>query len=206
MKGIVNSLLNILRQGLYRSRLGSMGEGAELAPTALLSYPKKIVIGAGCRIADNVVLRANTDADTGIRLGAGVQVHESVLIGANNGTISIGDRSWLAPFCLVYGNGNVTIGNDVLIAPRVSINTVSHHAERCDVTINEQGIYKDPVVIEDDVWIGMHAVILQGVTIGHGSIIGAGAVVNRDIPPWSIAVGSPAKVIRRREDAPQEDA
>jgi acetyltransferase-like isoleucine patch superfamily enzyme len=58
------------------------------------------------------------------------------------------------------------------------------------------------VVIEDDVWIGLNAVILQGVTIGHGTIVGAGAVVNKSIPPWSVAVGVPARVIGRRKGAP----
>ena len=68
--------------------------------------------------------------------------------------------------------------------------------------INDQPVVVDPVIIEDDVWIGLNAVILQGVTIGRGTIVGAGAVVNKSIPPWSIAVGVPARVIGRRKEAP----
>ncbi|KAA6183194.1 hypothetical protein F2Q65_16415 [Thiohalocapsa marina] len=106
---------------------------------------------------------------------------------------------------MVYGNGGVTIGRNVLIAGHSSINTVSHAAERCDVPINDQPVLTDPVVIEDDCWLGLNVVVLQGVTIGRGCIIGAGAVVTRSIPPWSIAVGVPARVVGRREGAPPPD-
>ncbi|MCP5136685.1 MAG: acyltransferase [Gammaproteobacteria bacterium] len=125
-----------------------------------------------------------------------------MLINANEGHVNVGADSWLGPFCLIYGNGGVDIGNNVLIAAHSSINTVSHHADRTDIPINNQGIYTDPVVIEDDVWLGLNVSVLQGVRIGKGSIIGAGAVVNKDIPPYSIAVGIPARVIRQR--APSE--
>ena len=83
-----------------------------------------------------------------------------------------------------------------------TINTVSHSADRCDIPINDQPVLTDPITIEDDVWIGLNAVILQGVTIGRGAIVGAGAVVTKSLPPWSIAVGVPAKVTGRREGAP----
>jgi galactoside O-acetyltransferase len=185
-------------------RLGNLGDQSDIAVPVFLSYPMRISIGTHCHFARNVTLRANTEKPLGIRIGNHVRVHESVLLAANNGSVEIGDRSWLSPYCLVYGNGGVKIGNDVLIGPRVSINTVSHHTERCDIPINEQGIYCAPVVIEDDVWIGMHAVILQGVTIGRGAIIGAGALVNKDVPAWSIALGIPARITGRRINAPVE--
>jgi acetyltransferase-like isoleucine patch superfamily enzyme len=193
------------RQSLYRFRLAHMGEGAEIEPNVALQYPANMHIGAGVRIARNAILRANTDKRPGISIGDETLILESVLIGANQGQVTIGRKCWLGPGCLIYGNGDVTIGDNVLVAAHTSINTVSHHAGRTDVPINDQGIYTDPVVIEDDVWIGLNAVILQGVRIGRGSIIGAGAVVNKDIPPWSIAVGMPAKVLRKRDGAPQED-
>jgi acetyltransferase-like isoleucine patch superfamily enzyme len=127
------------------------------------------------------------------------------VINANRGQVTLGDRAWLGPFCLVYGNGGVTIGRNVLVAGHSSINTVSHSADRCDIPINDQPVVIDPVVIEDDVWIGLNAVILQGVSIGRGTIVGAGAVVNKSIPPWSIAAGVPARVIGRRKGAPEPE-
>jgi len=196
-------MLGFCSQAYYRMRLKKLGNNVDFGKSMMLSYPKNISLGDGCHVASQVVLRANTSHADGISIGKDVSIHESVLLAANQGSITIGDRCWLAPFTLIYGNGHVKIGQDVLIAPRVSINTVSHHVERCDMTINAQGLYCDPVVIENDVWIGMHAVILQGVTIGQGAIIGAGAVVTKDIPAWSIAVGVPAKVTGKRKDVAQ---
>jgi len=203
---LIRKLLSMCSQAYYRLRLKNLGRDVSIEGNLALGYPKQITIGHGCKLANQVVLRANTQHPKGITIGDHVSIHESVLLAANNGSITIGDRSWLAPFTLIHGNGHVTIGQDVLIAPRVSINTVSHHTERCDISMNDQGIHCAPVVIEDDVWIGMHAVILQGVTIGRGAIIGAGAVVNKDVPAWSIAVGVPAKVTKRRQDAPEVSA
>ena len=192
----------LLRRAWLRLRLGRFGDDTLVEARVRLQYPDRIQLGNGVRIASQVTLRANTDKASGIRIADGSTVHESVLIAANRGQVNIGRHSWIGPFCLVYGNGDVSIGDNVLVAGHSSINTVSHHFERCDIPINDQGIHCDPVRIEDDVWIGMNAVILQGITIGRGAIVGAGAVVTRDVPPWSIVTGVPARVIRQRSNAP----
>jgi acetyltransferase-like isoleucine patch superfamily enzyme len=197
----------LLRRAWLRLRLGRFGEDTLVESGARLQYPERIHLGNGVRIASQATLRANTEQASGIRIGDHSTVHESVLIAANRGQVTIGRYSWVGPFCLVYGNGEVSIGDNVLIAAHTSINTVSHHFERCDIPINDQGIYCDPVTIEDDSWIGMNAVILQGVTIGQGAIVGAGAVVTHDVPPWSIVMGVPARIVSQRSNAPlQEDA
>ena len=197
----------LLRRAWLRLRLGRFGEDTLVESGARLQYPERIRLGNGVRIASQVTLRANTEQATGICIGDQTTVHESALIAANRGGVTIGRHSWVGPFCLIYGNGDVRIGDNVLIAAHTSINTVSHHFERCDIPINEQGIYCDPVNIEDDAWIGMNAVILQGVTIGKGAVVGAGAVVTRDVPAWSIVMGVPARVVSQRDNAPlQEDA
>ncbi len=203
---VIRQTLEGLRLRWYRLRLGGLGQGCRIEPGVSLQYPGHIRIGDGTGIGRNVTLRANTERSPGIELGRGVSINDSVVINANRGQVTLGDRSWLGPFCLVYGNGGVTIGSNVLVAGHSSINTVSHSAERCDIPINEQPVAIDPVVIEDDVWIGLNAVILQGVTIGRGTIVGAGAVVNKSIPPWSIAVGVPARVIGRRNGAPEPES
>ena len=189
-----------LRYYWWRNRLASLGSGTDIQPTAHFEYAANIIIGRYCRIARQVLLRANTDNDPGIRIGNHVSVLENVLINANRGHVAIGDHGWIGPGSIVYGNGGVDIGSDVMIASHCVINTVSHHASRNDVPMNRQGTYCDPVIIDDDVWIGTAAVILQGVRIGRGSIIGAGAVVTRDIPPFSIAVGVPARVTACRKN------
>lgn len=200
---IVRRTLAGLRLGWYRTRLGALGRGCHIDPGVSLQYPGRIRLGDGVGIGRHATLRANTGANPGIRLGAGVNINDAVIINANRGSVTLGERSWLGPFCLVYGNGGVTIGRNVLVAGHTSINTVSHSAERCDIPINDQPVLTGPVVIEDDCWIGLNAVILQGVTLGRGCIVGAGAVVTRSIPPWSIATGVPARVVGRRKGAPE---
>lgn len=209
----MRAILRLLKRGfaearllLYRVRLESLGAGCEIEPGVSLQYPDRIRIGPGSRVGRNAVLRANTERRPGIRLGEGVWIQDSVIINANRGQVSLGNRSWLGPFCLVYGNGGVSIGANVLVAAHTTINSVSHESVRCDIPINDQPVRIDPVVIEDDVWIGLNAVILQGVTLGRGAIIGAGAVVTRSVPPWSIAVGVPARVVGRRPGAPAPQA
>lgn len=202
---LIRQTLENLRLRWYRLRLGALGKGCRIEPGVSLHYPGRIRIGDGTGIGRNVALRANTDRSPGIELGKGVSINDAVVINANRGQVTLGDRAWLGPFCLVYGNGGVTIGRNVLVAGHSSINTVSHSADRCDIPINDQPVVIDPVVIEDDVWIGLNAVILQGVSIGRGTIVGAGAVVNKSIPPWSIAAGVPARVIGRRKGAPEPE-
>jgi acetyltransferase-like isoleucine patch superfamily enzyme len=202
---LIRRTMEGLRLNWYRLRLGGLGRGCRIEPGVSLQYPSRVRIGDGTGIGRNVTLRANTDHSPGIELGKGVAINDAVVINANRGRVTLGDRSWLGPFCLIYGNGGVTIGHNVLVAGHSSINTVSHSTDRCDIPVNDQPVVIDPVVIEDDVWIGLNAVILQGVTIGRGSIVGAGAVVNKSIPPWSIAVGVPARVIGRRNGAPSSE-
>ena len=205
MRAILQLIRRTLSQSrllLYRFRLDALGAESEIDTGVSLQYPDRIRIGSRSRIGRNATLRANTEQRPGITLGEGVWVQDAAVINANRGQVTLGDRSWLGPFCLVYGNGGVTIGANVLVAAHTTINTVSHESARCDIPINDQPVLTDPVVIEDDVWIGLNAVILQGVTIGRGAIVGAGAVVTKSIPAWSIAMGVPAKVVARRKGAP----
>jgi acetyltransferase-like isoleucine patch superfamily enzyme len=187
-----------IRTAILRQRLYKLGVNDRVDRRARFENAKKIAIGDGCRLEAGVILRANTSSEPGITIAQDVSIKEYTMVNANEGSVSIGKRSWIGPYCLVYGNGTVHIGKDVLIAAHTSINTVSHVAVDTSSPMNSQGIYRDAVVIEEDVWIGLNCTILQGVTVGRGSIIGAGAVVTRDIPPFSIAMGVPARVVGSR--------
>ncbi len=138
--------------------------------------------------------RIEIGAETVIALGALIQ-----------GNVRMGHHSSVQAYSSLVGYGDVddtrgriTIGNHVRIAPYVAMIATNHRFDRLDVPIHAQGHDFGPIVIEDDVWIGAHVVVTAGVTIGHGSVIGAGSVVTRDIPPYSVAVGAPAKVIKDR--------
>lgn len=91
------------------------------------------------------------------------------------------------------------IGDYVLIAQRVAILSVTHRMDRLDVSIKMQGATdSEPVKIESDVWIGRNAVIMPGIRIGKGAVVGAGAVVTKDVPAYAIVGGVPAKIIKYR--------
>lgn len=112
--------------------------------------------------------------------------------------ISIGKESSLNTGVIIDGFGGVQIGNGVRIAAYVTINTADHNFSDTNIMIKDQGYICSSVNIEDDVWIGAHSCINKGVTIGKGSIIGSGSVVVKSIPAYSIAVGNPCKVIKKR--------
>jgi len=101
----------------------------------------------------------------------------------------------------------VSIGDHCLIAPRVFITDADHIMPEDDSALSQsRGFRSAPVVIEESCWLGVNAVILKGVTIGHHSIVGANAVVTKDIPPYSIVAGSPAKVVGDSRKAKREQA
>lgn len=111
--------------------------------------------------------------------------------------IRVGYRSSLGVNAELHGP--VSVGNNVMMGPQTIIHTENHSSALTDVPMIDQGYTeRQPVRIEDDVWIGARVTILPGVVIGRGSIIGAGAVVSRDVPPFSVAVGNPCRVIRDR--------
>lgn len=111
---------------------------------------------------------------------------------------TVGDNFFLNVNCKLMDSGKITIGNNVFIAPNVCIITEEH---AMNVEQRLAGLeYTHPVQIEDNVWICAGALLLPGVTIGRNSVIGAGSVVTKDIPPNSLAVGNPCKVIRTIHD------
>ena len=114
--------------------------------------------------------------------------------------IYFGQKTFCGQFCVFGSNESITIGNNVMIAQSVSIRDTDHAFSDISIPMNAQGIETDPVIIEDDTWIGHGAVITKGITISHGSIVGAGAIVTKNIPAYSIVVGSPARVIGSRLD------
>jgi acetyltransferase-like isoleucine patch superfamily enzyme len=99
----------------------------------------------------------------------------------------------------VFGvNQEVVIGQNVMIADSVSIRDSDHASQDLEQPMMQQGLFTQPVVVEDNVWIGYGATILKGVTIGSGSIVAAGAVVTKDVSSFSIVGGVPAAVIKQR--------
>jgi len=134
----------------------------------------------------------------GCYIGRGVRVRR--------GSTRLGSHSWIADGCWLAVD-DIAIGDFVMLAQGVAIVGGDHRIDCVGVPMIFAG--RDackPVIIEDDVWIGNRATILHGVRIGEGAIVGAGAVVTKDVPAYSIVVGVPARVIRYRFDVAQQQA
>lgn len=115
------------------------------------------------------------------------------------GYIKIGNNCTVNSFCHLSGNGGIEIGDNVRIATQCVIVSANHIFDSVNIPICQQGENREKIIIEDDVWLGAGVKVLMGVKIGRGAVIGAGAVVNKDIPPYAIAVGVPCTVINIRK-------
>ena len=130
------------------------------------------------------------------KTGSRINVERGAYFGTGH-DIEIGDHSGIGINCHVPNN--IKLGKDIMMGQDVLIIAENHKFEGLETPMRLQGfISTDPVVIEDDVWIGARVIILPGLRIGNGAILGAGAVVTKDIPPLAICAGNPARVLRYR--------
>jgi acetyltransferase-like isoleucine patch superfamily enzyme len=112
---------------------------------------------------------------------------------------SLGSNVSIRELCVVGCLGGLCIGNNVSIAHSSSILTTEHDITYEDIPVREAPVVLKPTIIEDDVWLGAGVRITAGVVIGHGAVVGSGSVVTKSIPPYAVAVGVPARVIRFRK-------
>jgi acetyltransferase-like isoleucine patch superfamily enzyme len=152
----------------------------------------------GLRIAERVIILGVDQLTAGRSfLDVGAYLNCGSIIG-KRGYIRIGDNSEVGPYSVLWGQGGIEIGSDVHIAAHVSI--AGHAARPISPDVEDPFtpliIDINPVVIEDHVMIASGVVIGSGVRIGHHAVIGSGSFVNSDIPPYALAVGSPARVVR----------
>ncbi len=131
------------------------------------------------------------------KTGKGVFVRPGVYFG-NGAQVSLGDHSMIGADSIIGSAAPVVIGNDVLMGPQVIIYT-SNHGTRLGSLMRLQPLECAQVEIGSDVWMGARSIILPGVRVGDGAVVGAGAVVTRDVPPNAIVGGVPARIIRFRE-------
>lgn len=130
--------------------------------------------------------------------GENVRIHPTASLRCGQ-NISLGKNSHINQYCCIWAspNAKISLGDNVLMGPGVKMFSSNHGAAR-DSIMNKQEWKEKDVVIGNDVWLGANVVVVPGVTIGDGSVIAAGAVVTKDIPPYSIAAGIPARVIKER--------
>lgn len=192
-----------LRGLMYRLCIGSVKGNLFIGKNVAIRYPKNLHLGTQVVIEDGAEI--NCLASNGMHLGDRVSIGKYAIIRPSNiygGPIGeglvMGNNSNIGPYNYIGCSGKITIGHNVMLAPRVSIYAENHVFEKSNITIKAQGVSKMDVVIEDDCWIASNAVILAGVTIGKGSVVAAGSVVNEDVPAFSVVAGVPARVIKSR--------
>lgn len=197
--GWMPSIVGIAVRGIaYKLFLKSEGIPA-IEDHVRFSRAEDIAFGRGVFIDHGSYLHGGKG---GLRIGTGSWIMSGCRLQVFNNRdiphagIMIGERTFIGEESLMRGQGGIRIGNDVLLAPRVQVLAVDHVFTDPTRPIMKQGITAQGIVIEDGCWIGAGVIILDGVTIGRGSCIGAGAVVTSSIPPHSLAVGVPARVIR----------
>jgi acetyltransferase-like isoleucine patch superfamily enzyme len=166
-----------LRGARWRRVLGACGGDVHFEPDVqFLRHPERVSIGSHVIVKEGArVCPTNPQA-----------------------SIAVGDWTTIGYHTFVFASLSISIGRDCLIAPFCYLVDANHGIAR-DRLIRDQPLSAEPIRIEDDVWLGVGAVVLKGVTIGQGAVIGAQAVVTADVPPYAIVAGNPAQVVGHRQ-------
>ena len=135
-------------------------------------------------------------------LGAHSTIEDFSTVNNGVGPVHIGSNSRVGMGNVIIGP--VTIGNQVILAQNIVCSGLNHGYEDVNTPIRMQAVTTTSITIEDECWLGANVVVTAGVTIGKHSVVAAGAVVTKDIPPYSIAVGNPARVIKKYDAEKQE--
>lgn len=188
---------NVVRRLAYRTVFAQLGKSACIRPGVEFVGVSRMKFGDMASIHRGVRIRSLNPNST-VSIANRVSLDRGVDIKSNRGHIEIGNRSYIGPYTCLSG-GDIKIGDNCLIASHSGIYASNHNFKDPDRNIIDQGSSFKGIVIEDDCWLGSGVRVLDGVTIAKGSVIGSGAVVNKDIPPYSVAVGVPAKVISDRK-------
>lgn len=167
---------------LLRGSAGAIGKNSLIAPPFFSGNIKQMTIGDNCRIHGN----------------SWVQCIDEYFGQTFSPKLEIGDNVHIGRFAHIIACGHMKIGNGVVIAERVYISDNLHGFEDVDKAIMPQPLkYPGPVSIEDEAWIGDGACILPHVTIGKHSVVGSNAVVTKNVPPYTVVAGTPAKIIKQ---------
>jgi acetyltransferase-like isoleucine patch superfamily enzyme len=206
----MKKLIRLIAAKIYL--LGKVEAERRQRELAMKKLHSEITADKTANITTEAAIYNLTKDPSKIRIGAHSLIRGELVTYNYAGEISIGDYCFFGPGSRIWSVKKVSVGNRVLISHDVNIHDNNSHAANADHrhkefkymlensgNLMQSDIGQMEVIIEDDVWIGFNSTILKGVRIGKGSIIGACSVVTKDIPPYSIAIGNPAKVIKSAE-------
>jgi len=190
-----------LRKKFFGALFKNVGRNVIFGKNITIRHPRKISLGSNVIVDDNCLIDAKGKTNRGITIGDNVTIGRNSSIVCKNGNITIGSGVNITTNVnLICGeDGEIVIGNNIDIGSfsHFSGSTYDYNSSP-DVLPSSQGRISKGIVVEDTAWIGAGVTVIDGTRIGEKSIVAAGAVVTKDIPPYSVAMGVPARVVRQR--------
>ena len=192
----------LLRERSYSKFLQKVGDGVIIGKGVTFRHPPKISIGHHVAIDNYAMIDASGAANEGVIIEDYVIISKNCVVQGKTGPVKIGKKTDIGCNTIISSVSGINIGRSVLIAGNCYIGGGRYTADSIETPIMEQGLYSlGPVIIGDDVWLGAGSIVIDGVRIGNGCIIGAGAVVTKNLPDYAVAIGVPAQVIKIRTDS-----
>ncbi len=189
----------LLRKWTYPLILGKVGKGVIFGHHITFRHPQKIKIGDGTLIDDFCLLDAKGSHNRGVEIGQGVYVGRHSLIYCKGGDLFLEDRVNVGHRSLIFSSNELRIGSGTMLAADCYLMSGGNYDYGSDVKFADQSgtISKGPLLIGRNCWLGAKVVVLDGASIGEGTVVGAGAVVTEPLPLKVVAVGVPAKILKK---------
>lgn len=190
-----------IRSKTFPLILGCVGKGCVFGRNIVFRHPGKIKLGNNVILDDNLLIDAKGENNGGITLKDEVFIGRNSILSCKGGDIELDERANLGANCYIFSSNKVKLGKDVIVAAYAYfVGGGNYKLDQLDIPINQQYDFegKGGVEIGDNVWVGTHVVVLDGVKVGRGSVIAAGAIVSKEVEEMSIVGGVPAKVLRNR--------
>lgn len=187
-----------------RTYLAHLTKNSYVSPNATI-FHNELELDHNVFIGERVVIYQAQNGGA-VKIGGRTHIHREIIIETGDGgSLIIGNDTHIQPRCQFSAyKGSIIIGSNVQIAPFCAFYPYNHRFESNKAIMDQSLFTKGGIVIEDDAWIGVGAIVLDGVRIGKGAVVGAGSVVSDNIPDDSIAAGVPARVVKMRKDFSQQ--
>ena len=192
----------LVRGTLFRLRLRRSGRRFFLGRGTRVLFPSHLSVGRNVAIGDYVYMTCF--GKTGVTLGDNVRVREfgSVQVTSHlshpGEGLEVGDGTYIGPHCILGAGGGIRIGRNVTFGAYVQVLAENHEFGEAGRPVNEQGVARKGIVIEDGCWLGNGVIVLDGVHIGRNAVVGAGSIVTQSLAEGAVAVGNPARTLRVR--------
>ena len=202
LENIVSMSLNLVRGNIKTFKSKKSGMLVFVGKRTKIRMKKKIKLGKGINIGDNVVIDALSKE--GVSIGNNVRIGDYTRILCTGSLkkigigFKIGDNCGIGENCFFGSAGGIRIGNDVIMGQNIRFHSENHNYEKIEIPIRMQGVTNKGIVIGNDCWIGSGVVFLDGISVGNGCVIGANTLVNKSLPNNSVAVGNPVRIVKIR--------